>query len=466
MKKLLRKDQLHEYQKTGLNHVMNNPFCGLFLEMGLGKTVTTLTAIDILIYEDLAVEKVLVIAPKRVAENVWSSEIENWEHLKHLKISRIIGSEKQRRKALAETSDIYTIGRDNIAWLCALFGGSALPFDMLVIDESSSFKNPKSQRFKALKLVQPSFDRVVLLTGTPAPNGLIDLWSQIYLLDRGDRLGKYISRYREAFFKPDKRNGEIIYSYALQKNSEQLIFDKIDDICMSMKKKDYLDLPPVINNYIEIPFTSAVQKQYNDFEKEQVLMLFEDQDLEEGISAVNAAALSNKLLQFSNGAIYDNTEEKNWHEVHKLKLVETENIIESAGGKPVLIFRSYRHDLERLMKHLKKYNPRQLKTEQDIKDWNAGKIQVLLMHPASGGHGLNLQAGGNIAIWFGLTWSLELYQQANARLDRQGQKNQVIIHHLMCKGTIDGDVAKAIEKKGTKQEGLMQAIKARIKKYK
>ncbi len=462
---MLRREQLHQYQETGLEHILNNPFCGLFLEMGLGKTVTTLTAIDILIYEDLAIEKVLVIAPKRVAESVWSAEIENWEHLKHLKVSRVIGNEKQRRQALSETADIYTIGRDNVAWLCGMFGGSDLPFDMLVIDESSSFKNPKSQRFKALKLVQPSFDRVVLLTGTPAPNGLIDLWSQLYLLDRGERLGKYISRYREAFFKPDKRNGEIVYSYKLQQDSEQLIFDKIDDICMSMKKKDYLDLPPVINNYIEIPFTSAVQKKYNEFEKDQVLTLFEDQDLEEGISAVNAAALSNKLLQFSNGAIYDNTEEKNWHEVHKLKLVETENIIEAAGGKPVLIFRSYKHDLIRLEKHLKKYKPKQLKTDQDIKDWNAGKIQVMLMHPASGGHGLNLQAGGSIIIWFGLTWSLELYQQANARLDRQGQKNQVIIHHLTCKGTIDADVAKAIDKKTDKQDGLMKAIKARIRKY-
>ena len=356
------------------------------------------------------------------------------------------------------------LGRDNVAWLCGQYGGSMLPFDMLVIDELSSFKNPKSVRFKALRGVQPSFKRVVGLTGTPAPNGLIDLWSQLYLLDRGQRLGKYVTRYREDYFRPGKRNGAIVYKYDLRADSETKIYDKIGDICISMQAKDYLDLPDMLTNVINIPFDDELKRQYNDFEKQQVLELFdEDKDTDGVISAVNAAALSNKLLQFANGAIYD--EYRNWHKVHDLKIDTLKEIIEDANGKPVLIAYTYKHDLERILEALKKYKPKQLKTDQDIQDWNKGLIQVMIMHPASGGHGLNLQFGGNITVWFGQTWSLELYQQFNKRLHRPGQKNKVIVHKLVIPGTLDEDVIKSQASKGGKQDGLMKAVKARIKKH-
>lgn len=412
-------------------------------------------------FEELEVDSVLVVAPKRVAENVWSAECQKWQHLKNLKISKIIGSEKQRKAALREKADIYMISRDNLVWLIGQYGGSMLPFDMLVVDESSSFKNPQSMRFKALKAVQASFKRVVILTGTPAPNGLIDLWSQIWLLDRGQRLGKTITAYRDRYFRPGKRNGAIIYDYTLKTESEAEIHEAISDICISMKAKDYLDLPQTIINDIVLQFSPALKKQYLDFERDQVLELF---SADQEILAVNAAALSGKLLQFANGAIYD--ENKEWHEIHSLKLDAVDEIIENANGKPVLIAYTFKHDLERLMHHLRKYKPKQLDGEQDINDWNAGKIQVMIMHPASGGHGLNLQSGGNIIIWFGQTWSLELYQQFNARLDRQGQVESVIINRLICKGTVDEDVVKSLENKDKKQEGLMQAVKARIEKYK
>ena len=459
----MKYSDLHDYQLTSINHILDNTHCALFLEMGLGKTVSTLTAINKLMFEELDIDSVLVVAPKRVAESVWDVEIEKWEHLSHLKVSKIIASEKQRRKALSEKAHIYTIGRDNIAWLCGQFGGSMLPFDMLVIDELSSFKNPKSVRFKALRGVQPSFKRVVGLTGTPAPNGLIDLWSQVYLLDRGKRLGKFISHFREDYFKPGKRNGAIVYSYDLVPDGEQRIHEKIGDICMSMKAKDYLTLPGRIDNFIDINFPPDIQKKYDAFEREQVLKLFPDHEEGKEISAVNAAALSNKLLQFANGAVYD--ENKKFHVVHDLKIEAAKEIIEDANGKPVLIAWIYKHDMERLVVALKKYNPRELKGDKDIKDWNEGKIQVMLMHPASGGHGLNLQAGGHIIIWFGQTWSLELEQQFNARLDRQGQKEVVIINKLVACKTIDQDVIAAQVRKSAKQDGLMEAVKAKIKKY-
>lgn len=420
-----------------------------------------MTAIQKLIYEELDIDNALVIAPKRVAESVWSAEIDKWSHLRGLKISKVIGTPKQRLAALRVRADIYMLGRDNVAWLCGEYGGNMLPFDMLVIDESSSFKNPKSNRFKALKMVQPSFKRVVILTGTPAPNGLIDLWSQIYLLDRGERLGKTITSYRSEYFNPGKRNGHIVYNYNIQKDGETRIHEKIDDICIAMKAEDYLDLEEPINNIIKIEFPNAVKKQYLDFERDQVLEMFADA---EEISAVNAAALSTKLQQFANGAIYD--EDKNYHVIHDLKLDVVDEIVEAAGGKPVLIAYTYKHDLERLMERLKKYNPRKLKTDQDIQDWNDGKIQIMIMHPASGGHGLNLQDGGNNIIWFGQNWSLELYQQFNARLARQGQKNVVVINRLVMEGTVDEDIVKSLERKDIKQEGLMQAVKARIEKYK
>jgi len=460
---MLRESDLHGYQHTGVDWILENPKAGLFLDMGLGKTVTTLTATQKLMFALFEVTKTLIVAPKRVAENVWTSELHKWEHLKGLKISRIIGSEKQRRAALAEKADIYTVSRDNVVWLCGLFGGSMLPFDMLIIDESSSFKSHKSLRFKALRAVMPSINRVVLLTGTPAPNGLEDLWSQVYLLDRGERLGKTITKYRDEYFKPGQRNGAIVYNYDPVKDGEERIHKKIEDICMSMKKEDYLDLPGVVMNMVEVKFPPELQKKYNDFEKEQVLRLFSATEDDKEISALNGAALSNKLLQFANGAIYD--EDREVHEMHTLKLEAAEELVEAACGKPVLIAWTYQHDRDRLKIKLAKYKPRELKTEKDITDWNAGKIQVLLMHPASGGHGLNLQQGGNIIVWFGQTWSLELYQQLNARLDRQGKTEITIIHHLISSNTIDLEVVKSLEGKDAKQEALMQAVKARIKKY-
>lgn len=453
----MNETNLHNYQNGAVAHILENDFCGLFLDMGLGKTVSSLTAIKKLIYDEVEINTVLVIAPKRVAESVWSAECDKWEHLKGLRVAKIIGNEKQRKAALREKADVYMLGRDNIVWLCGLYGGSMLPFDMLIIDESSSFKSPKSLRFKALKAAQPSFDRVVLLTGTPAPNGLIDLWSQIFLLDRGERLGKTITFYRDNFFSKSY-NG---FSYDLQQDAEERIHTKIKDVCLSMKAADYLDLPKRIDNFIKIQFPPELKKKYLDFEREKVLELL---TASEDITAMSAAGLSNKLLQFANGAVYD--ADKVWHAVHDLKLEAAEEVIESANGKPVLIAYTYKSDVERLLERLKKYKPKKLDSDQDIKDWNEGKIKVLLMHPASGGHGLNLQTGGHIALWFGQTWSLELYMQFNARLDRQGQTESVIINHLIAEGTHDEEVIKSLENKETRQEGLMKAVKAKIEKYK
>jgi len=453
----LNKEDLHEYQQTGTEHIINNPFCGLLMDMGLGKTISTLTALDYLMYQEFDIRNVLIIAPKKVAENVWTSEIKKWTHVRRLKTSRIIGNEMQRKAALVKTADIHIIGRDNVAWLCGLFGGSMLPFDMLILDESSSFKNPKSQRFKALRAVQPSFKRIVILTGTPAPNGLIDLWSQLYLLDRGERLGKFIGQYRDNYFTPNQRNGHIIYNYKLRAEAEQQIYDKIGDICISMKAADYLELQGRTNNYIDVIFPPEIQQRYNAFEEEQVMEIIGEGE----ITAVNAAALTTKLLQFANGAVYD--QDRDYHVMHNLKIDTVEEIAENNSGKPILIAWSYRHDMHRLKERFKQ--ARELKTEKDIDDWNAGKIPMLLMHPASGGHGLNLQAGGNIIIWFGQTWNLELYQQLNARLDRQGQENKVIIHHLVAKKTIEQDVVRAISRKAEGQEALLKAVRSRVKKY-
>ena len=459
---MLTEKNLHTYQRRAIDHVMDRSHSLLLMEMGLGKTSVTLTAINILMFDRLEISTALVIAPKRVAESVWDAEIENWAHLGHLTISKITGTLKQRKAALRKKADIYTIGRDNVVWLCGLYGGSRLPFDMLVIDELSSFKNPQSKRFKALKMVQPSFKRVVGLTGTPAPNGLIDLWSQMYLIDRGERLGKYITEYRRNFFSPGKSNGHIVYQYNLQQGAEQRIYGAIDDIVMSMKAKDYLELPDRIDNIIRIPFDEKLQERYNQFEKEKVLEILEEQEGED-ISAANAAALSNKLLQFANGAVYN--DHKEYRVIHDLKIDALKEIIEDANGKSVLIAYTFISDKERMLEALKKYKPRVLDGQKDIDDWNAGKIQVMMMHPASAGHGLNLQHGGNIIVWFGQTWSLELEQQFNARLDRQGQKQSVIVNKLVASKTIDEQVIKRLEGKNRTQSGLMDAMKATIEKY-
>lgn len=449
----------HPYQDFATEHVINNPEAGLFLDMGLGKTVSTLTAVDRLMNDYFEIDKVLVIAPKRVAEDTWTTESAKWDHLKHLRLSVVLGSERERKEALKAKADIYVINRENVAWLVGYYQ-SAFPFDMIVIDELSSFKSAKAIRFKSLRMIRPKVKRVVGLTGTPAPNGLIDLWPQLYLLDQGTRLGKTITGYRERYFTSGRRNGQVIFNYNLKAESEKAIYDKIGDICISMKAKDYLSLPERINHTIEVKLPKEIQDRYDEFEKQQVLSILES---DTDISAVNAAALSTKLRQFANGAVYDS--EKNYHVVHDEKLEALEEVVEAANGQPVLIFYSFQHDLERIQKRLKAYKPRILEGASDIEEWNAGKIQVLLAHPASAGHGLNLQAGGNIVVWFGLNWSLELYQQANARLDRQGQIKPVIIYHLITVSTIDQKVFLALEGKAEGQEALLNAVKAIIKKY-
>lgn len=464
---MLTENNLHKYQKACVEHIITHPFCGLFLDLGLGKTISTLTAINYLMFDYCEVNSVLVIAPKRVAESVWQEEAEKWEHTKHLRFSKIIGTAKQRVTAVMETkADIYIISRDNIAWLCALYGGGKLPFDMVIIDELSSFKSYKSERFKALRGARPYLKRLVGLTGTPAPNGLIDLWPQIYLMDRGIRLEKTISRYREKYFRPGQTNGHVVYSYDLMNDSEYLIHKKIEDICISMKADDYLEMPLRTDNYIKLRMPEDIKKQYSDFEKNKVLELLKSEQSDDAveINVVNAAALSNKLLQFANGAVYD--EERNVFPVHDIKLEALKEIVEDANGQSVLIAWTYQFDRDRIMEYLSKYKPRELKTNKDIEDWNAGKIQVMLAHPASAGHGLNLQAGGSIIVWYGQTWSLELYQQFNGRLYRQGQQNHVVINHLILQGTHDEDVIKALKAKDKKQNALMNSIKAKIDKYK
>jgi SNF2 family DNA or RNA helicase len=447
---------LHNYQRTSVNHIMNNMHCGLFLDMGLGKTVSTLTAIEKLSYQELSINTVLVVAPKRVAETVWSDEIAKWSHLKDLTFSKIIGTEKKRKAALRVKADIYLISRDNLAWLCGQYGGNMLPMDMLVIDELSGFKNHASLRFKALKKVQPSFKRVVGLTGTPAPNGLIDLWAPMFLLDRGRRLGQSITFYRDNYFRL-KYSG---HGYEVLDDSSDKIYRAIGDICISMKSEDYLELPERIDTFINIEFPPDLMKRYLDFEREKVLEAYGGFDAE--ITAMNAAALSNKLLQFAGGAIYD--EDKVVHEIHNLKLDAAEEFVEAANGKPVLIAYTFKHELARLLVKLKKYNPVQMSSDQHIKDWNAGKIQVMLMHPASGGHGLNLQEGYSSALWFSLNWSLELYQQFNKRLHRQGREYPVNIGHLIALGTYDEKVKLTLDGKCNVQDVLMDAVKASVER--
>lgn len=444
----------HDYQETAIQFVLDNHAAGLFLDMGMGKTVATLTAVDSLMYDYLEVNKVLVIAPKRVAEDTWSRETNKWQHLKHFKVSKILGTEKQRIEALETKADIYIINRENVAWLVRRLG-LKWDFDMVVIDELSSFKNHQSVRFKALRKVRPLIKRIVGLTGTPAPNGYLDLWAQIFLLDRGERLGKYITAYRKEYFNTLVRPGFQLYE--LRPESEELINRKISDICISMKAKDYLKMEDPLLIDVPIILNNKELDKYKTLEKEAILEIADTE-----ITAANAAAVTTKLLQLANGAVYD--EDKNVIEIHNKKLETLQDLIEEANGKPVLVFYSFKHDLDRIQSFIKE-DVRILDTAEDIKDWNDKKIKVLLAHPASAGHGLNLQDGGNIIIWFGLNWSLELYQQANARLQRQGQKEGVIIHHLITENTVDEDVLKTLQGKELKQEALLEALKAKIKKH-
>lgn len=444
----------HKYQRIALERIYDTPRVGLLLDMGLGKTVITLTAIEDLIYNRFEVEKVLVIAPLRVAEDTWSRESQKWDHLQHLRISKILGNPTQRRKALAQDADIYIINRENVVWLTNELSsvGNAWDFDMVVIDELSSFKSSKAQRFRALKKYITRSKRVVGLTGTPAPNGLIDLWSQIYLLDGGERLGKTVTGYRERYFLPDKRNQTTIFSYKPKEESEKAIYDKISDICVSMSAVDWLDMPERIDNVQHVQLSAAELKLYEEFEKEQYLEFMQGK-----VTATSAAALTNKLLQFSNGAMY--LDGGSYKVTSDKKLDALAEIVDTSQGQPILCFYSYRHDCERILKKFK--NAKKLESAADIEAWNNGDIPLLLAHPAGAGHGLNLQAGGNIIVWFGLTWSLELYQQANARLYRQGQQNTVIIHHLITDGTVDARVLDSLQGKRDVQDELLESLKAK-----
>ena len=397
------------------------------------------------------IRKTLVIAPLRVASQTWPEEIRKWDHLKGLTYSVAVGTEAERRDALRKPADVYVINRENVDWLVAK-SGIPFDFDMVVIDELSSFKSHRSKRFRSLLKVRPKVKRIVGLTGTPSSNGLMDLWAEFRVLDMGQRLGRYISQYRNAYFRPDKRNGQIVFSYKPLPGAERQIYDRISDVTVSMKSRDYLRLPECVMNVVEVRMDEKEMAVYDRFRSEMVAKIGETE-----IDAANAAALSGKLLQMANGAVYD--EEKHVHRIHDRKLDALEDLIEGANGKPVLIAYWYQHDAERIRE---RFPVREIKMSKDIGDWNAGKIPIAIIHPASAGHGLNLQSGGSTLVWFGLTWSLELYQQTNARLHRQGQTETVVIHHIIAKGTIDEQVMAALRKKEKTQDALIDAVKANL----
>ena len=442
----------HDYQKYATKFILQHPIAAVFLEMGLGKSVITLTALFDLILDQFVIGKVLVIAPLRVARDTWPSEIQKWDHLKGLKYSVVVGTAAEREAALMQQADIYIINRENVDWLV---NKSGIPFrvDMIVIDELSSFKSYQAKRFKSLLKVRPFVKRIVGLTGTPSSNGLMDLWAEFRVLDLGQRLGRYITHYRNAYFTPDKRNAEIIFSYKPLPGAEEQIYKRIGDVTISMKSCDYLKLPECVINEVPVYMSEKEQEVYDRFRDDMVAKIKGKE-----IDAVNAAVLSGKLLQMANGAVYD--DEKNSLLIHDRKLDALEDLIEGANGKPVLVAYWYQHDAERIKS---RFDVREIKTSKDITDWNNGDIPVAIVHPASAGHGLNLQTGGSTLIWFGLTWSLELYQQTNARLHRQGQTDTVIIHHIIAKGTIDENVMKALRQKEKTQNALIDAVKANLK---
>lgn len=455
--KLTKKD-FYPYQPIVAQHIVDNPFCGLFLDMGMTKTVISLTAINTLVLEDFEIETVLVIGPRQVVESTWPDEVEKWEHLRNLKLSPIIGTPKERRAAIRKKADIYLISCDNFAWLVAEFGGGMLPYEMCVVDESSKFKNPSAVKSKVFKAIQPCFKRIVILTGTPAPNGLIDIWFQIWMLDRGQRLGAYIAHYKDRFFNYISKPGSWHGKYEPTETTKEKIYRAISDIVISMEAPDYQKHKKP--RFIDVPviLPEKVKKAYDKFEREKVMEL-----LEAEVTAMTASVMSGKLLQFAGGAVYD--DEKNVHVLHDHTLDALEELVERAEGKNILIAYTFKHELARIMERLKAYKPVHFKTDQHIKDWNAGKIRIMVMHPASGGHGLNLQYGGHIAIWFSLNWSLELYLQWCARLPRPGQKWQVLIYRLIVKGTECESVVRSLDKKEVTQQGLMEAVRAKLKKY-
>ena len=452
----------HAYQQHCIEQIIRVKKLGLFLDMGLGKTVTTLTAVRELKYDRFEVRRVLVIAPKKVAEGTWSREKDKWDHTRILRVSQVLGSQAKRIRALNTPADIYIINRENVCWLVDYYRND-WPFDMVVVDESSSFKSHSAKRFKALASVSAKIDRMVELTGTPSPNGLDDLWAQIFLLDGGERLGRRYTHFRERYFDPGRRGADgMVYDYRAKPGSEESIPERISDICISMKAEDYLQLPDLTVHEIPVVLDPKAERAYRELERKMVLELPGDEE----ISVTNAAALSNKLLQLANGALYDDG--KGVHEIHGCKIEAFLELIESLQGKPALVLYSFRHDRDRILAALVKsrLRVRELREARDEDDWNAGKVDVLLAHPASAAYGLNLQQGGNHVVWFGLTWNYELYTQANKRLHRQGQSQKVIIHHLVCTGTRDEDVMTALQHKEDAQNWVMESLKARIRAVK
>ena len=450
----------HKYQQYFIQRILDTPYLAGWLGMGMGKTVSTLTAINELMYSRWQVRKALIIAPKKVSEATWQDEASKWDHLRHLRFASVLGSERQRLAALYRDADIYVINRENTQWLVDTLGPEWF-FDMVVLDEASSFKNHQAKRFRKLKTVRPRIRRLLELTGTPAPRDLIDLWAQIYLLDQGQRLGKTISSYRDQYFLPDKRNATTIFSYKEQEGASDRIRAKLADICVSMKAEDYLELPSMVENVVPVVLDNPAQKRYNELEKQLVLEVGD-----QVVDAGTAAALRMKLLQVASGAVYDDIGAVAY--IHDCKLEAFMELIESLGGEHALVFYAFRHDLDRLCEALDKakVSYRVFSGPEDQRLWNEGKVSVLLAHPASCAYGLNLQGGGHNVVWYGLTDSLELYQQANARLHRQGQSMPVVVHKLIVKGSVDEDVNLGLSLKDQCQEALLQAMKARIDKWK
>lgn len=450
----------HEYQRFVIDYIKKNPIAAVFLDMGLGKTSITLTALNDLLFDSFDVHRILVVAPLRVARNTWSSEIKKWEHLQDLQYSIVVGTEKERMSALEKKADIYIINRENVQWLVEK-SGKKFDYDMVVVDELSSFKNHEAKRFRAFMKVRPKVKRIVGLTGTPSSNGLMDLFAEFKLLDMGERLGRFIGAYRANFFRPDKMNGPIVYSYKPIPGAESMIYNRISDITISMKATDYLKMPKLISSRYEVQMDDKEKQKYEEFKKDLVL------EIEDGeITAANAASLSGKLSQMANGAVY--SDDLSVMQIHDRKLDALEDIIEAANGKSVLVAYWFKHDLTRITERLRKLNViyQKLDSDESICKWNAKELQVGLIHPASAGHGLNLQSGGSTMVWFGLTWSLELYQQTVARLWRQGQtENTVVIQHIVTAGTIDERILKALEQKDNTQSALIDAVKAEVRGY-
>lgn len=450
----------YPHQWAGINWIIDRPTCALLWGMGTGKTVTTLTAIQLLLYDRLEDGPVLVIAPKRVAEDTWSKEAVKWAHLQHLRVVKIMGTAKQRKDALHSVfagpfADVYVINRENVVWLVETLG-NRWPFPIVVLDELSSFKSNQAKRWKALRRVRGRIRRIIGLTGTPRPNGLEDLWPEVYLLDQGERLGRTLTAFRSRYLLPEKMNGHIVYSYRPRDGAEAEVYDRLSDICMSIRKEDVLQLPGQIYEDIVLTPSPALLKKYKQFERDKVL---ECLDAEGEIVAGTAAALTNKLLQFANGAIYDLDGQV--HHLHDVKLDALEELVEEAGGDPVLVLYAYKHDADRIRERIK---CRSLDTSADIDAWNRGEIPVALAHPASIGHGLNLQEGGHITIWYGMTWSLELYQQANERLNRPGQTQVCRVYHIIMGGTHDERVLKSLQNKEEGQAAAIEALRLEIVK--